>query len=218
MPDLHVVLGDGTRVLIRPIAPEDKDRLRAGLQLLSPRSRFLRFHAAVDDLSDEQLRYLTEIDHHDHVAWVALDEDRPEHPGIGVARYVRLPEAPNVAEAAVTVVDEYQGRGLGTALLGVLGRTARDHGIDTFRNYVLAENEVMLRLLDDFGAERGEATDSVQHIDVPIAARPDELPDNPAGRILRAVAAGRLRMLVSGLLPVRIDEPPSPPGGRGVSG
>lgn len=207
----HLVLNDGTRVLVRPIRPDDKGRLQEGLKLLSPRSRFLRFHAVVDRLTDEQLSYLTEVDQHDHAALVALDEDRPDHPGIGVARYIRLEDERDVAEAAVAVVDEYQGRGLGTALLGILGRTALDNGVRTFRNYVLAENEAMLGLLDEIGATRRPGVEGVEYVDVPIVADPDELPETPAGHILRAVAGGRLRMLVSGLVPVRIEQAPSVP-------
>lgn len=208
---LHVILDDGTRVLVRRIRPDDRDRLQRGLQLLSPRSRYMRFHTAVDHLSERQLDYLTEVDHEDHAAWVALDEDRPDHPGIGVARYVRMENEPNIAEAAVTVVDGYQGRGLGTVLLGVLGRSALRNGIRTFRNYVLAENAAMLGLLDEIGATRRPGVEGVEYVDVPIVADPDELPDTPAGHILRAVAAGRLRMLVSGLVPVRIEQAPSAP-------
>ena len=70
--------------------------------------------------------YLTEIDHHDHEAIIALEEESGE--GIGVARYVRNPTHPETAEVAVTVIDEWQGRGLGTLLLEVLGQRARAEG------------------------------------------------------------------------------------------
>ena len=116
------VLRDGTRVRIRPIVPEDKALLVAGFERLSPESRYRRFMAQVDRLTDEQLVYLTEIDYHDHYALMALDLDHG--PGIGVARYVRLRGEPEVAEAAVTVIDDYQGRGLGHLLLQAIGAAA----------------------------------------------------------------------------------------------
>lgn len=220
--ELHVVLLDGTRMLVRPIRPDDRERIAAGFELLSPRSRYLRFHGHVDHLSDEQLRYLTEVDQRDHAAWVALDEDRPQHPGMGVARYVRERAEPNVAEVAVTVVDEYQGRGVGTVLLGVLGRAARDQGLDTFRTYVLADNEMMTGFLDDLGVRSAPVSDGVRQVDVPIVPDPAELPDTPAGRVLRAVAAGRLRMLLSTVVPIRITEdltpPPEPAGSTDLDG
>jgi GNAT superfamily N-acetyltransferase len=192
MEELETRLRDGTRVLLRPILPEDKDRLREGLRLLSPESRYLRFHSPVTKLTDEQLRYLTEIDYHDHMAWVALDEDNPDVPGIGVARYVRLADEPTIAEAAVTVLDAYQGRGVGTLLLGLLARSARAAGIDTFRNYVLLENDAMLDLFDQLGATRVDEGGGVYRVDMPVEEDSHEVGDTPAGRAFKEVARGRL--------------------------
>lgn len=192
-PDpVEVTLRDGTRAWIRPIRPDDKDRLQEGLQRLSPESRYLRFHTGVDRLSESQLRYLTEIDYADHMAWVAVDTDRPGAPGMGVARYVRLPAEPDVAEAAVTVADEHQGKGLGSILLTVLSRSASEHGIRVLRNYVLVENEAMLRLLDELGAQRHDEGDGVYRVDMPLPADPHDLPDTPAKGVLRATARRRL--------------------------
>lgn len=172
----------------------------------------------VDALSPEHLRYLTEVDGRDHVAWAALDEERPGLPGMGVARYARLPDEPEVAEAAITVVDAYQGRGLGTVLLGVLAGTARDHRITTFCNYVLADNEAMIRLLDELGAELVPEEKGVHRLDLPIPEDPDDVSDTPVGRTLRAAAAGRLRMLVSAITPVRLPTSAVPLGDRGDGG
>jgi len=137
---IEFALRDGTRIVVRPVLPEDKERLRDGFALLSPRSRYRRFLTALGHLSDEQVRYLTEVDYADHMAWVALDPSAPTQPGVGVARYVRLPEEPTVAEAAVTVLDAYQGKGVRTILQVALAGSALEHGIRSFRGYVLAEN------------------------------------------------------------------------------
>jgi GNAT superfamily N-acetyltransferase len=186
--ELHIQLRDGTRARIRPIRPDDKARLQSGVMRLSPHSRYLRFNAPVDRLTADQLRYLTEIDYHDHMAWVALDEDVPEDGGMGVARYIRLAEDPTVAEAAVTVMDEYQGRGLGTVLLGILGRSAVEAGITTFRNYVLAGNAVMLEIFEELRATVEDAGAGLLRVDYPIPADPSDLPDTPVGRVIRTVA------------------------------
>src|ERR1700694_5259409 len=85
------VLNDGTRVLFRPIRPDDKDNLRRGIEAMSPESRYRRFFAPIDHLSDEQLAYLTEIDYQDHFAWIAFLPDVEGFPGVGVARWVRDP-------------------------------------------------------------------------------------------------------------------------------
>jgi GNAT superfamily N-acetyltransferase len=185
------VLRDGARIVVRPILPEDKERLREGFARLSAQSRYRRFLTALEDLSDQQVRYLTEIDYADHMAWVAVDPIPPAHPGMGVARYVRLPEEPTVAEAAVTVLDEYQGRGIGTVLLRMLAGSARQHGIRAFRGYVLAENAPMMDIMHDLGATAAQEGPLLR-VDVSIPATADELPDTPTGRVFRLVARGEL--------------------------
>lgn len=189
-----VTLRDGQRVLLRPIQPDDKTRLEEGLELLSARSRYLRFHSPMARLSDEQLSYLTEVDQHDHVAWVALNPDDPDEPGMGVARFVRLADEPTVAEAAVTVIDRHQGRGLGSALLGVLVEKAAENGITTLRNYVLADNSAMLGVLDDLGAHRALVEPGVWQVDMPVGDRTTHGTLGTVERMLREVARGRLHL------------------------
>lgn len=94
---MTVQLRDGTRVLIRPIEPEDRTALAEGFQHLSPESRYRRFFAPVIGLSEGDLDYLTRVDHHAHEALVAVEETTGE--GVGVARYVQT--GPDVAEPAI---------------------------------------------------------------------------------------------------------------------
>jgi GNAT superfamily N-acetyltransferase len=196
------VLRDGTRILVRPVLPEDRERLREGFARLSARSRYRRFLTALEHLSDQQVRSLTEIDYDDRMAWVAVDPSRPSLPGLGVARYVRLAEEPAVAEAAVTVLDEYQGRGIGTILLRMLAGSAREHGIRSFRGYVLAENAPMMDILQDLGAT-AVPEGPLLRVDVPIPATADELPDTPTGRVFKSAAKGELP-------PFRLRDPGTP--------
>ena len=139
----------------------------------------------VSSLTESQLDYLTKLDFVDHVAWHAVRTDRPEK-GLGVARYVRTKEDPSVAEAAVTVVDEYQGKGLGTLLLALLATVARAAGIATFRAYVLQHNARMRSLLDQLGARTTLDSPGVLRMDVDLD--PDDLPDSPPARVLSAAA------------------------------
>lgn len=125
------------------------------------------------------------------MAWVAVNPSRPAGPGMGVARYIRLPDEPTAAEAAVTVLDEYQGKGIGTILLRMLAGSAREHGIRSFRGYVLAENAPMMEILHGLGA-RAAQEGPLLSVDVPIPATPDELPDTPTGRVFKSVARGEL--------------------------
>lgn len=203
---MRVELRDGTPAVLRPIVPEDRMRLAEGLRLLSPRSRYLRFHSGVNQLTDEQLDYLTEVDGHDHVAWVAVNPDEPDEPGMGVGRYVRLPSEPDVAEAAITVADRYQGRGLGTLLLSLVARSAIENGIRTLRNYVLADNDAMLGIFEGLPVTRSDEGHGVYRVDMHLPDDPDDLPGGPASQVLRASARRRL--------PARLPLPAWWPRGR----
>lgn len=142
-------LNDGTEVVIRPIEPDDKDALLEGFEHLSDESRYRRFLSPTPRLTGAQLRYLTEVDHDAHEALIAFVKDTGEP--IGVARYVRYPDDPAEAEPAVTVVDDWHGRGLGTLLLDELTERARAAGVARFSALVLAGNEPMLAMLGRLG-------------------------------------------------------------------
>lgn len=169
-----VTLRDGSRVLLRPIEPGDKAELEAGFERMSQKSRYRRFFTAMDRLSDRQLAYFTEVDHHDHFAWVALALDEPVPPGVAVGRYIRLPDDPRSADIALAVVDDYQGRGLGSILLESLVDVARENGIERFVGHVLADNAPMLALLRNAGAATARDEPGVLVIDF-------ELPESSSG-------------------------------------
>jgi GNAT superfamily N-acetyltransferase len=190
---IDVLLRDGSPAHIRPIRPDDKQRLQEGLRQLSPRSRYMRFHTAMSHLTEEQLRYLTEIDYRDHMAWVAVNPDDPDE-GMGVARYVRLTDEPTVAEAAITVIDRYQGNGLGTILLEILTASAIRNGIRTFRNYVLAENRPMLEIFEQMGGVKISEGAGVYRVDVELADAAEGV--EGAEEIKRVEAASHLRHIL----------------------
>ena len=144
----------------------------------------------LEELDEGMLRQLTEIDYVDHFAWLALLADRPGEPAVGVARYVRLDEEPEVAEAAVTVIDEYQGRGIGTLLLEALGAVALENGIGTLRGYVLEENRDMREVLEAVGARITHEAPDLLRADVDVVSRAEQLRGTPLGDALRALARG----------------------------
>ncbi len=160
------VLRDGTRVRLRPIRADDKERLAQGVARLSSRSRYFRFLGAVASLTDTALRYLTEVDQASHIAWVAV-EPTPEERLLGVARCVRVAGEPLVAEVALVVADELQNHGLGSLLFEVLAREAARHGIATLRASVLRENTTVVHALQELGL-RGAVEDGLLHVDVPL--------------------------------------------------
>ncbi|MGE5407233.1 MAG: N-acetyltransferase family protein, partial [Syntrophothermus sp.] len=144
-----VALRSGDRVLIRPIRQQDKALLLDGFRRLTPRSRYRRFFSPMKELGAREVRYLTEVDHRVHEALVATDPSGGE--GLGVARFIRSDSDPRSAEVAVAVVDTWQGRGLGTALLEALAARAREEGVERFTASVLADNSPMLELLRGLG-------------------------------------------------------------------
>ena len=146
-----VELPDGGRLQLRPVRPADKPRFLAAYEHLGPESRYRRFLVPHGDLTPAELRYFTEVDHYDHEAIVALDAETGD--GVGVARYVRDPRRFDTAELAVTVVDDWQGRGLGTELLAQLSDRARQAGISRFTATTGYGNAAMARLLQNMGAE-----------------------------------------------------------------
>ena len=143
---MQVVLKDGARVRIRPIRPDDKPLLAAAHGRLSPETVHRRFLAAKPRLTQAELRYLTEVDGHDHVALVAVPEDDPSRI-IAVGRFIRDPADPELAEFAIVVGDPYQRRGLGTALARSLAEEARGRGIRRLRAITLPENVAARRLI-----------------------------------------------------------------------
>jgi RimJ/RimL family protein N-acetyltransferase len=189
---MESTLDDGTRVLFRPITPGDKERLQQGLQRLSPTSRYMRFFRHVDRFTDEELRYLTEIDMTDHVAWVAILPDEPDRPGVGVARWIRMDDDPGLAEGAVTVIDDYQDRGIGSTLLYLAARSALERGVRAFRVYAMGDNRKVMDLLADLGAIPGEWEGGVLELTVPLGTSLEELDRSAPHMILRAVARGEL--------------------------
>jgi GNAT superfamily N-acetyltransferase len=183
-------LPDGGLVRLRPVVPEDKAALAEGFQRLSPESRYRRFMAPITELTDEQLAELTEVDYTDRFAWMAFSLDEAGTPGMGVARYVRDASEPEVAEAAVTVIDDYHGRGLGRLLLEFLGAMALENGIKRFRGYALEDNHPIRELLHRLGATLVHDSPGVVRFELDLPARADELRGSPMYEVLRAVARG----------------------------
>ncbi len=184
------VLSDGTPVTLRCIRPDDKEALAAGLARLSAESRYRRFLHAKSSLSPAELKYLTEVDNVNHFAVVALGLDNQ---GLGLARFIRLGNAPDVAEAAVAVVDDIQGKGLGTLLLKRLGEAALERGVTHFRATILEANRPIWRLIDEaaiFETELEKGSGYVV-VDIPLTPRPREAADKPLlSRLLREAANG----------------------------
>lgn len=195
-------LKDGTPVVIRLVQPADRDLLQRGFEALSPDTRYLRFFGAKAQLTDAELRQLTELDGVNHFALGAVREGpHGTVEGLGIARFVRDAATPELAEAAVTVKDAVQGRGLGTLLLTRLAAAARERGVTRFAGEFLAGNERVRALIEEAcrDATLTLSGDTVR-VEVPIPDRDSPVAPGPAHRLLGHVAGGRVALRLRHLL------------------
>lgn len=140
------------RLRLRPVRPGHRALLIDGFERLSDRSRYLRFFTPKPRLTPGELRYLTQPDGVDHFALgAAVEHADGTVVGLGVGRYVRAHDDPEVAHVAITVVDEAQGHGLGARLLRGLGWAARLRGVRRFRFTLLPENIPLRTFLSSRG-------------------------------------------------------------------
>jgi GNAT superfamily N-acetyltransferase len=170
-------LRDGTRVRLRLLRPDDKHRLRAGFERLSAESRYARFLGPKTALTDDELAYLCDIDQESHFALGATREDDFDV-GLGIARFIKLPDEHATAEAAIAVADEAHGRGLGKLLFLRLCAAAAERGIERFRCDVLGSNHGMAALIARVAPDRTiEVGEGVMTIEL---ALPNVTPTDPA--------------------------------------
>ena len=178
-------------ITLREVRPEDKDAIAAGFERLSSESRYRRFFTAMSRLSAADLRYLTEVDHRDHEAVVALDS---EGGPVGVARYVRC-ENRVEAEVAVAVVDDWQGRGAATALLERLIERASENGIEQFVASILQENADAIELFRHVAADDPAPRRVVPgQVELVMALPEHGVRGSLLGRALRSAASGKVEI------------------------
>jgi RimJ/RimL family protein N-acetyltransferase len=189
-----VTLRSGDVVRIRPVRPDDGPALVLAYTNLGEQSRYRRFFTVMPELPEATLKAAVEVDHVDHEALVAVPLLSSEI--VGECRFIRLPDQPGTAEVGVTVVDAWQHRGLGSALLARLSERAAEAGIEYFTAEVLAENRTMLGLLPSLGQVETESRGPMVTARVELA----EPPRPPAPDVLDLLAAAARGDIVS--LPV----------------
>jgi RimJ/RimL family protein N-acetyltransferase len=185
-------LRSGDVVRIRPVRPDDAPALARAYANLGEQSRYRRFFTSMPELPETTLRAAVDVDHVDHEALVAVPLLSAEI--VGECRFIRLPDQPDSAEVGVTVVDAWQGRGLGSALLARLSERAAEAGIDYFTAEVLAENQTMLALLPVLGEVETQARGPVVSARVELA-EPSRQPGPDLLALLVAAARGDIVVL-----------------------
>jgi RimJ/RimL family protein N-acetyltransferase len=182
-----VTLRSGDVVRIRQVRSDDAPALQLAYANLGEQSRYRRFFTVMPELPAATLKAAVEVDHVDHEALVAVPLLSAEI--VGECRFIRLPDQPDTAEIGVTVVDTWQGRGLGSALLARLSERAAEAGIDYFTAEVLAENRTMLALLPGLGQVETESLGPVVTSRVELA-EPSRRPGPDFLDLLAAAARG----------------------------
>lgn len=175
---------DGRPLTMRPLLPSDRAAIEAGIDAMSDESLYRRFFTGGRP-SDSVIDHLLDVDYLDHFAWVISEPDAEG--GLGVARYHRLADDQETAEAALAVVDGQQGRGLGTVLLGALAAAAGAAGVEHLRAEVLTDNRAMRAVLNKAGATWKTIEPGVVVTDVEVPAARAVLDDETVELLERSV-------------------------------
>jgi RimJ/RimL family protein N-acetyltransferase len=145
-----IVLPNGQRITVRPVLPQDDAVTGAFFRSLSTQSRYNRFMRAFRDVPQSLMAYFTQVDYKAHLALIAEIFVDAREIAVGEARYVLSADGKS-AEFAVSIADDWQGRGLATLLLSRLIEAAKKAGIETITGETLASNGVMLHLAQKAG-------------------------------------------------------------------
>ena len=161
---IPIKVRDGSELLLRPVLPGDRERTVHGHVNFSSETLYRRFMTARTP-TPALMQYLAEVDYVDHFVWVVTDGSDP----VADARFVRDQDDPTIAEIAFTVADAYQGRGIGSFLIGALAIAAKIDGVERFSARMLSENTPMRAIMDRYGAvfEREDVGVITTVIDVP---------------------------------------------------
>ncbi|MGB9227547.1 GNAT family N-acetyltransferase [Mycobacterium sp.] len=161
---IPIKVRDGSELLLRPVLPGDRERTVHGHVNFSSETLYRRFMTARTP-TPALMQYLAEVDYVDHFVWVVTDGSDP----VADARFVRDQDDPTIAEIAFTVADAYQGRGIGSFLIGALSIAAKIDGVERFSARMLSENTPMRAIMDRYGAvfEREDVGVITTVIDVP---------------------------------------------------
>jgi RimJ/RimL family protein N-acetyltransferase len=183
-PDGRLRLSDGTDIALRPLRSGDGALLVAGFERLSSRSRYRRFLSPMPRMTDSMLAFLTSVDGLNHRAWGAVIDEPAGPVGAGIVRWVRSRKDPAVADMAVTVIDDYQGRGLGGLLQDVAVLDAFAFGVERFEGVVLGENISSRRMLARGGARLVPEGGGVMAFTLPLRPRVERLQSTPLPAII----------------------------------
>ncbi|MCG8308146.1 MAG: GNAT family N-acetyltransferase [Cytophagales bacterium] len=170
----------------KTIDKNDKEKYLAGFKKLSSKSIYNRFFGFLKELTDKQVDELLDTDKRDHIAWAAFDFAGEETFGVGVGRFKRSATNPNEAELGLTVIDEYQNKGVGTILLGIMYYLAGKLGIEVFTGLILSDNAKLINRFIELDAQFTR-TGNEYEMRLPVYREIDHLPKTEYSGVLKPV-------------------------------
>lgn len=135
---------------IGSVLPSNKRDISEGLRYMSPESIRYRFLGSKKEFTEKELEYLTVLDGWNHYAIGILEQHDPKR-GIAIIRLVRSSKNPQEAEIAITIIDDYQRKGLGTFLMNLMLLAARERDINLLTFTFLPQNEGIIHLIERLG-------------------------------------------------------------------
>jgi GNAT superfamily N-acetyltransferase len=160
-------LREGRKIEIRALRPQDRDGLTSAVARVGKESLYRRFFAGKREFSEKEVSFFVDVDFVNHVALVAVAKEGGQAAIVGGGRYVVV--RPGKAEVAFAVIDEYQGQGIGAALMRHLGAIARHSGLRELIAEVLSENVAMLKVFEKSGLEMSTKREgAVVHVSLRI--------------------------------------------------
>lgn len=175
-----------TYMCFKTLEKDDKEKFIAGFKKLSAKSVYRRFFGFMKDLSDKQLQEFLNTDKKDHVAWAAFDVVGDEAIGVGVGRFKRSVKNPREAELALTVIDDYQEKGVGSVLLGVMYYLGSKLNIDIFTGIIMSDNSKLIMRFKELGAVMTRLG-SEYEMRLPVHKNFDDIPSTRYSQIIKPV-------------------------------
>jgi len=177
---------DNTYLCFKVLEHEDRDKFIEGFKKLSRKTVYHRFFGFMKELSKQQIDDLLNTDEKNHVAWAAFDIVDDDTIGIGVGRFRRSKDNPSEAELALTVIDEYQDKGVGTILLAIMYYLASILEIDILTGIIMSDNSKLIRRFKELDAEMTRVGTEYE-MRLPIYKNFDDIPKTRYSRILMPV-------------------------------
>lgn len=177
---------DNTYLCFKALEKVDREKFLDGFRKLSRKTVYHRFFGFMKELTEEQIEDLLNTDKKDHVAWAAFDIVDDDAIGIGVGRFRRSTVNPLEAELALTVIDEYQDKGVGTVLLAIMYYLGIKLDIEVFTGVMLSDNSKLIRRFKELGAEMIRIGTEYE-MRLPIFKNINDIPKTKYSRVVKPV-------------------------------